>query len=66
MFSDDPKPEKKIKLTEEAKVQRDKAKRKQRIQFITSKIKEMQKQRVFMTAPDMLVVESDEEEVTPA
>jgi len=38
-----------------------KMKRKKRIHFITSKIKEMQKKRTFMTAPDMFVEESDEE-----
>lgn len=41
---------------------KDKQKRKKRIQFITSKIKEMQKKRTFLTAPDMVVVESDEDE----
>ena len=39
----------------------DKKKRKKRIQFITSKIKDMQKKRTFLTAPDMVVLESDEE-----
>lgn len=37
-------------------------KRKKRIQFITTKIKEMQKKRTFMTAPEMMVEESDEDE----
>eukprot|EP00347_Sterkiella_histriomuscorum_P000856 403374257 len=41
---------------------KDKMKRKKRIHFITSKIKEMQKKRTFMTAPEMMVEESDGEE----
>ncbi|CDW83066.1 UNKNOWN [Stylonychia lemnae] len=42
-----------------------KMKRKKRIQFITGKIKEMQKKKTFMTAPDMYVEESEEEVEQP-
>lgn len=49
-------------MSEEQVKGREKAKRRQRIQFITGKIKEMQRQRVFMTAPDTLVVDEDEDD----
>ncbi len=62
MKTENPSKKQHEELSEEQKAVKAKAKRKQRIQFITSKIKEMQRQRVFMTAPDMLVLDDDEEE----
>lgn len=56
-----PKP-KKRKLTEEEKQAIKKERRKKRIQFITGKIKQMQKQRTFMTAPNVVVVQDPESE----